>query len=59
MQQYWGTVLARERGTSRYVNPTEQLVVEIFVRDITRSIAFYRQLGFELLDHRESLLKKM
>jgi catechol 2,3-dioxygenase-like lactoylglutathione lyase family enzyme len=26
----------------------EQLVVEIFVRDIERSLAFYRQLGFAL-----------
>ena len=32
-----------------YVDATEQLVTEIFVRDIKRSIAFYRQLGFELL----------
>lgn len=27
---------------------TEQLVVEILVRDIRRSVDFYRQLGFEL-----------
>ena len=32
-----------------YVNSTEQLVTEIFVRDIQRSTAFYRRLGFELL----------
>ena len=31
----------------RYVDPTEQLVTEIFVRDIKRSTAFYRRLGFE------------
>lgn len=34
---------------SRYVAPTEQLVVEIFVRDIKLSTDFYRQLGFELI----------
>ena len=34
---------------SRYVDPTEQLVTEIVVRDIQRSTRFYRLLGFELL----------
>jgi catechol 2,3-dioxygenase-like lactoylglutathione lyase family enzyme len=34
---------------SRYVDPTEQLVTEILVRDIARSVAFYRALGFDLL----------
>ncbi len=34
---------------SRYVDPTEHLVTEIVVRDIRRSIDFYRRLGFELL----------
>src|SRR4029078_11602546 len=34
---------------SRYVDPTEQLVTEIVVRDMKRSVAFYRRLGFELL----------
>jgi catechol 2,3-dioxygenase-like lactoylglutathione lyase family enzyme len=34
---------------NRYVDPTEQLVTEIVVRDIRRSIAFYRRLGFSLL----------
>jgi catechol 2,3-dioxygenase-like lactoylglutathione lyase family enzyme len=34
---------------SRYVDPTEQLVTEIVVRDIGRSTEFYRLLGFELL----------
>jgi catechol 2,3-dioxygenase-like lactoylglutathione lyase family enzyme len=34
---------------SRYVEPTEQLVTEIVVRDIRRSIGFYTRLGFELL----------
>jgi catechol 2,3-dioxygenase-like lactoylglutathione lyase family enzyme len=33
---------------SRYVDPTEQLVTEIVVRDIRRSVEFYRRLGFEL-----------
>ena len=32
-----------------YVDPTEQLVTEILVRDIKRSTDFYRSLGFELL----------
>ena len=34
---------------SDYVHPTEQLVTEIVVRDMRRSAAFYRALGFELL----------
>lgn len=34
---------------SRYVDPTEQLVTEIVVKDIRRSIDFYQRLGFELL----------
>jgi catechol 2,3-dioxygenase-like lactoylglutathione lyase family enzyme len=34
---------------SRYVDPTEQLVTEIVVRDIGRSVEFYERLGFELL----------
>ena len=34
---------------SRYVEPTEQLVTEIVVADIQRSISFYRLLGFMLL----------
>jgi catechol 2,3-dioxygenase-like lactoylglutathione lyase family enzyme len=33
----------------RYVDSTEQLVVELFVRDLKRSVAFYRALGFDLL----------
>jgi catechol 2,3-dioxygenase-like lactoylglutathione lyase family enzyme len=36
-------------ATSRYVDSTEQLVTEIVVRDMKRSVAFYRSLGFELL----------
>ena len=34
---------------SRYVEPIEQLVTEIVVRDIRRSTSFYRQLGFSLV----------
>jgi len=34
---------------SRYVAPTEQLVTEILVADIERSVRFYRELGFTLL----------
>src|SRR5262249_9952759 len=33
----------------RYVDSTEQLVVELLVRDLKRSVAFYRALGFHLL----------
>jgi catechol 2,3-dioxygenase-like lactoylglutathione lyase family enzyme len=36
----------------RYVEPTEQLVVEVFVRDMQRSKAFYLELGFELVEDR-------
>jgi len=36
---------------TRYVDPTEQLVPEIVVRDIKRSTQFYCQLGFAL--HRD------
>ncbi len=32
-----------------YVEPTEQLVTEIFVRDLQQSIDFYGSLGFELV----------
>ena len=38
-----------KRAMTRYVDPTDQLVTEIFTRDIGRSVAFYRKLGFELL----------
>ena len=34
---------------SKYVESTEQLVTEIVVKDIQRSIRFYRLLGFSLL----------
>jgi hypothetical protein len=32
-----------------YVDPTEQLVIEVVVKEIGRSVDFYRRLGFELL----------
>lgn len=32
----------------RYVQPTQQLVLEIFVRDLARAKGFYESLGFEL-----------
>jgi catechol 2,3-dioxygenase-like lactoylglutathione lyase family enzyme len=32
-----------------YVPSTEQLVVEVYARDLPRSIEFYRALGFEVL----------
>lgn len=34
---------------SGYVDPTEQLVTEVLVKEIGRSVDFYRRLGFELL----------
>jgi catechol 2,3-dioxygenase-like lactoylglutathione lyase family enzyme len=33
---------------TRYVHPTEQLVTEIVVTDISHSVNFYRSLGFEV-----------
>jgi catechol 2,3-dioxygenase-like lactoylglutathione lyase family enzyme len=35
-------------NTRRYAEHAKQLVAEVFVLDIERSLAFYRQLGFEL-----------
>lgn len=37
---------------SPYVDTTEQLVVEVFVRDIAISRAFYEQLGFKVSQDR-------
>jgi catechol 2,3-dioxygenase-like lactoylglutathione lyase family enzyme len=34
---------------SRYVDATEQLVVELLVRDLRRALTFYRALGFAVL----------
>ena len=39
-------------GQPPYVESTEQLVVEVFVGDLERSIKFYTSLGFDLLDRR-------
>lgn len=36
-------------GQKKYVDSAEQLVTEIVVRDIQRSIKFYRELGFKVL----------
>jgi catechol 2,3-dioxygenase-like lactoylglutathione lyase family enzyme len=35
--------------TTPYAPATEQLVVEVYVRDLDRALAFYRRLGFEML----------
>jgi catechol 2,3-dioxygenase-like lactoylglutathione lyase family enzyme len=35
-----------------YVPTTEQLVVEVYVRNLVRALDFYRSLGFELLDRK-------
>ena len=37
-----------DHSRGRYAEHAKQLVVEVFVRDIERSLAFYQQLGFEL-----------
>ena len=37
-----------------YVDATDQLVTEIFVRDINKSKDFYRRLGFELREDKGS-----
>ncbi|MEP7339066.1 MAG: VOC family protein [Acidobacteriota bacterium] len=34
---------------NNYISSNEQLVVEIYVRDLRHSLAFYQQLGFKLL----------
>jgi catechol 2,3-dioxygenase-like lactoylglutathione lyase family enzyme len=34
---------------NNYVSSNEQLVIEIYVRDLRHSLAFYQQLGFRLL----------
>lgn len=39
-----------------YVHPTEQLVIEIYVRDLRRSQDFYRQLGFNILNEKASFI---
>lgn len=37
-----------------YIDAAEQLAVELFVRDVNRSIEFYTALGFELLRREEA-----
>ena len=39
---------------TRYVDSTEQLVVEMLVRDLQRALAFYRAIGFEVLREEET-----
>src|SRR5262249_50301351 len=39
---------------TRYVDSTEQLVVELLVRDLQRALAFYRAIGFEVLREEET-----
>lgn len=36
-----------------YVPATEQLVVEVFVRNLDRALDFYRSLGFEVVGRKE------
>jgi catechol 2,3-dioxygenase-like lactoylglutathione lyase family enzyme len=45
-----------ETYVTRYVDATEQLVVEIFVRDAWQSKKFYQQLGFDVLADRGSFV---
>ena len=42
---------------TRYVDSTQQLVMELFVRDINRSKEFYRQLGFEILQEEGTFVR--
>ena len=41
-------------SAERYVPSTEQLVVEVFVRDLDASISFYRDLGFRFVRRDET-----
>ncbi len=34
---------------NRYVDPGEQLVVELYVRNLTASCAFYQEFGFQMV----------
>ena len=36
-------------ATAPYVPATEQLVVEVYVRNLDRAVEFYRRLGFEVM----------
>jgi catechol 2,3-dioxygenase-like lactoylglutathione lyase family enzyme len=42
---------------ARYVEPTAQLVVEVSVRDLAMSKAFYERLGFEVIRQDASFLE--
>src|SRR5213593_4586766 len=44
-----GDQIEGDRDMAGYVNATEQLVVELLVHDLQRSLAFYHTLGFEVL----------
>lgn len=39
------------------INPTEQLVVEVFARDLRRAKAFYLALGFDLISEEAGFAK--
>jgi len=41
---------------SRYADPTQQLVVEVLVRDLSRSKAFYERFGFRSVREDKSFL---
>jgi catechol 2,3-dioxygenase-like lactoylglutathione lyase family enzyme len=49
-------VPARGRARTSVVPAVEQLVLEIFVRDMARSRAFYERLGFAVLEDRGSFV---
>lgn len=44
------SIAGRMMAVQPYVPSIEQLVLELFVRDIRRSVAFYRRLGFEVVE---------
>ena len=46
-----------EETPARYVEPTDQLVVEVFVREMARSKAFYTRLGFAVLADRGTFVE--
>ena len=39
-----------------YVPPSEQLMVEVYVRDLQASSAFYRTFGFEVVRHEDAFM---
>lgn len=42
---------------SRYVEPKDQLILEIYVRDLKRSIEFYKTLGFSILRQEDNFVE--